>query len=140
MTKLSVIGAFFALFLLIVPAAAQEAAPADWQTVITGQIEAFREHDSAAALSFAGASFKQGFGDPEAFYRAIEGMGYAPLMTSRAHSFGVYELVAPNVVMQAVSFTGDDQALYEAIYQLNLETDGWRVAGVQMVKKPGIGV
>ena len=140
MTKLSLFGVLVSLFLLVVPVQAQEAQPEEWQAVITGQIQAFRDHDSPAALSFAGTSFRDSFADPEAFYIAIANMGYSPIMTSRAHSFGPYDLVQPTVVLQSVTFTGNDQSLYEAVYQLNLEPDGWRVGGVQMAKAPGVGV
>lgn len=141
MTKLSLFGVILSLFLLIVPAQAQDKPPeAAWQDVITGQIEAFREHDSPAALSFAGATFKASFTDPEQFYIAIANMGYSPIMTSRGHTFGPYEMVEAGVVLQRVTLTGNDQSLYDAIYQLNLEPDGWRVGGVQLVKTPGMGV
>ncbi len=61
-----------------------------------------------------------------------------PIMESRSHSFGPYELVEPNVVLQNVKFVGNDLALYEAVYQLNKEADGWRVGGVQLIKTPGV--
>jgi hypothetical protein len=112
---------------------------AEWQAVITGQVEAFRIHDGAGALSFAGASFKQNFPDPAAFEKAIRDWGYAAIMDSRSHSFGPYQQVNENVVLQAVRFTGPDSVLYDAIYQLNKEPDGWRVGGVQLVKTTGMG-
>ncbi|RYE08502.1 MAG: DUF4864 domain-containing protein [Hyphomicrobiales bacterium] len=139
MTKLSLFSIVLSFLMLIAPVKAQEA-PAPWQDVITGQVEAFRLHDSPAALSFAGASFKENFADPEQFYLAIANWGYAPILESRSHSFGSYQLVEAGVVLQRVTFTGKDQALYEAIYQLNLEADGWRVGGVQLIRTPGVGV
>lgn len=139
MTKLSLFGVIVSLLLLLAPARAQEISPADWQGVITSQVEAFRVHDSPAALSFAGAGFKQTFPDPEVFYQAIASMGYTPIMESRTHTFGAFRVVEANVVMQAVTFTGKDQRLYEAIYQLNLEAAGWRVAGVQMAESRASG-
>ena len=140
MTKLSWFGVIFSLFLLIAPAQAQEvdAAASEWQGVITGQVEAFRVHDAPVAQSFAGATFKASFTDPEQFFMAIMSWGYAPIMESRSHSFGPYELVEPNVVLQNVKFVGNDLALYEAVYQLNKEADGWRVGGVQLIKTPGV--
>jgi hypothetical protein len=107
--------------------------------VITGQVEAFRRHDAAGALSFAGASFKQEFADPALFEQAIREWGYAPLMESRSHSFGAYQQVSDIVVLQAVKFTGPDSVLYDAIYQLNREPEGWRVGGVQLVKTAAMG-
>jgi hypothetical protein len=141
MTKLSWFGVFLSLFLAVAPPAQaqDDAVAAEWQAVITGQVEAFRIHDGAGALSFAGASFKQNFPDPAAFEKAIRDWGYAAIMDSRSHSFGPYQQVNENVVLQAVRFTGPDSVLYDAIYQLNKEPDGWRVGGVQLVKTTGMG-
>jgi hypothetical protein len=141
MTKLSWFGVIFSLFLLVAPAQAQDDPMAmEWQAVVTGQVEAFRHHDAPVALSFAATSFHDNFPDPDQFFQAIAAWGYGPIMESRSHSFGRYELVKPEIVLQVVKFVGPDQGLYEAIYQLNKETDGWRIGGVQLVKTPGVGV
>ena len=141
MTKLSWLSVLLAFLLLAAPARAQDdiMAAAEWQAVITGQVEAFRVHDAPAALSFAATSFKQSFPDPAAFEQAIRDWGYAAIMDSRTHSFGPYQQVNESVVLQAVRFTGPDQVLYEAIYQLNKEPEGWRVGGVQLMKTAGMG-
>ena len=141
MTKLSWFGVLLSLLLLIAPAAqAQEDAVAtEWQAVITGQVEAFRMHDAPGALSFAGASFKQTFTNPADFETAIREWGYGAIMESRSHSFGPYQQVSETVVLQTVTFIGPDSVLYEAVYQLNKEPEGWRVGGVQLVKTTGMG-
>lgn len=141
MPKLGWFGVLLALLLLLVPVAQAQDDPAaaEWQVVITGQVEAFRRHDASGALSFAGASFRRDFADPAAFEQAIRSWGYAPIMDSRSHSFGPYQLVNDSVVLQAVQFTSADLVLYEAIYQLNKEPEGWRVGGVQLVRTTGMG-
>jgi hypothetical protein len=142
MTKLSWFGVLLSLLLFIAPAQGQaqdDPLAAEWQAVITGQVEAFRAHDGAGALSFAGASFKQNFTNPADFEKAIRDWGYSAIMDSRSHSFGPYQQVNEDVVLQAVKFTGPDSVLYEAIYQLNREPEGWRVGGVQLVKTTGMG-
>lgn len=140
MSKLSWLGLLLSLLLLAAPARAQDSAlAAEWQAVITGQVEAFRVHDAPAALSFAVSSFKQNFPDPAVFEQAIRDWGYEAIMDSRTHSFGAYQQVNETVVLQAVRFTGPDQVLYEAIYQLTREPDGWRVGGVQLMKTAGMG-
>ena len=140
MTKLSWFGVLLLLFLFIMPAQAQDdPMAAEWQAVITGQVEAFRAHDAPVAMSFAGATFQQTFATPEAFEQAIRDWGYAAIMDSRSHSFGQYKQVSDTVVLQAVTFTGPDSVLYEAIYQLSKEETGWRVGGVQLVKTTGMG-
>jgi hypothetical protein len=129
----------------MMPASAQEATPQavvsePWQEVITLQIEAFRTKDAPGAFTYAAEAFHAGFPSAEAFFVAIVGSGYAPIMESRSHSFGAFQKVSDTVVVQQVKFVGEDQGLYEAIYQLTAETAGWRVSGVQLVKQPGIGI
>jgi hypothetical protein len=143
MRRLSWFGVLLCFSLLFSGLArAEDASPAPvaWQAVIAGQIQAFRLHDAPGALKFAGASFHETYPDPEDFFRAIIGMGYAPIMESRSQSFGPYRLVTPNLVLQEVELTGNDMTIYEALYQLVLEPEGWRVYGVQFTKTTGIGV
>lgn len=140
MTKLSWLSVLLGFLLLVAPSQAQDdIMAAEWQAVITGQVEAFRVHDAPAALSFAATSFKQNFPDPAAFEQAIRDWGYGAIMDSRTHSFGPYQRVNEGIVLQAVRFTGPDSVLYEAIYQLNKEPEGWRVGGVQLMKTAGMG-
>ncbi len=120
--------------------APDQAMVAEWQGVVSAQILAFRTHDAPGALKYASAPFHAQFTDPEAFYAAIISSGYGPIAQSRAESFGPYQMVADGLVLQDVKLTGTDQSVYEAIYQLTREADGWRVAAVQMVKTPSIGV
>jgi Domain of unknown function (DUF4864) len=135
---------WFALFLMFVaalPAAAQESpAPTPWQDVITSQVQAFRDHDAKAALSFAGQGFQAAFPSPESFYVSIMSSGYAPIGLSASHSFGTFQMVGDKSVAQVVKFLGAKQELYEAIYLLTEEPMGWRVQGVQLAKTPAIGI
>ena len=139
-------GALVGLSLLAGPAVAQDAAkpadpsPIEWQATIAGQILAFRTHDAPGALSFAGASFQKAFSDPKAFFVSIIGSGYAPIMNSTSQSFGAYQLVAPDQVLQDVKLTGTDQTIYDAVYMLAKEDAGWRVQGVQLTKTDAVGV
>jgi len=134
----------FALLLiaLAVPARAQDAAAPEvaWQAVVTGQINAFRVGDGAAALGFAGAGFKTRYSDPDAFVVDIARSGYAPIMTSVSHSFGKFDKIDEKTVMQVVKFVGPNQTFYEALYQLGLEADGWRVEGVALKQSADISV
>jgi hypothetical protein len=146
-----VLAAALALAWAVLPAAAQQEpvqpeVPAEvsvvpWQDVITSQIQAFRDHDAPAAFSYAGAGFQTSFPSAEAFFAAIVTSGYAPIMESTTHSFGRYELLGEEQgVVQEVRFIGKDQDYYDAVYQLTEEAAGWRVQGVQLVKRPGIAI
>lgn len=142
MSKFSWFGVLMSLVLLFGGSVARADDPAatEWQAVIAGQIQAFRDHDAPAALSFAGDEFHKTYPDPKDFFIAIINSGYTPIMESRSQTFGPYQLVAPDKVLQEVKLTGNDQNIYEAVYQLSKEADGWRVHGVQLVKVPGLGV
>jgi hypothetical protein len=137
----------YAVFLLLgtIAAQAQDATAPNaviepWQSVITSQIEAFRAKDAPGAFQYAGAGFQVAFPTAEAFFSAIVGAGYAPIMESRSHSFGKFQKMGDKVVVQEVKLVGNDLSLYEAFYQLAEEENGWRVQGVQLLKQPGIGI
>lgn len=124
------------------PAAEEQVAvpEAEWQIVITSQIEAFRARDSSGALNFAGQGFKAAFPDPNLFYDSIFSAGYGPILESRSHTFGEFQMLGDTAVMQMVKIVGPDQHLYSALYQLAKEPDGWRVQGVQLSVEQGIGI
>lgn len=125
---------------LAAPVYAQDDVP--WQATVTGQIEAFRAEDGAAALRFAGEGFRLQFdGQPEAFYAAIIASGYEAIVDSRSHSFGEFNRVSETTVLQVVDFVGPDQGLYSALYQLADEPgEGWRVQGVVLRREAGVGI
>ncbi len=125
---------------LVAPVHAQDEVP--WQATITGQIEAFRAEDGAAALTFAAEAFRTQFADqPEAFYAAIIASGYEAIVDSRSHSFGEFNKVSDTSVLQVVDFVGPDQGLYSALYQLAEEPgEGWRVQGVALRREAGVGI
>ena len=128
------------LMALVALALAQDEAP--WQAAVTGQIEAFRAEDGAAALTFAGEGFRTQFeGKPDAFYDAIIASGYQAIVDSRSHSFGEFNKVSDTAVLQVVKFVGPDQGLYEALYQMADEPgEGWRVQGVALRREAGVGI
>jgi hypothetical protein len=124
------------------PALAQEAAKPEtaWKAAITGQIEAFRSDDGEKALLYAGEAFRQEFTDPDEFVAAIAQMGYEPLVHSRSHSFGAFEQFDETHAMQIVNIVGPDQLVYEALYQMMMEPEGWRVEAVTMRQAEGLAV
>ena len=131
-----------AFVLFTAPAAAQDAtAEAEWQAVITHQIQAFRDKDAPAAFSDAAPFFHDAFPSAVAFFEAIVSSGYAPIMESTSHSFGPFES-APDAkaAMQLVKLTATDGKLYEAIYNMTREEEGWRVSGVVLRDLGGVGI
>ncbi|WDR04010.1 DUF4864 domain-containing protein [Devosia algicola] len=134
---LAIVMMIFSLTGLAIAQEAMDDAP--WQAVVTRQVEAFRSGDGAAALEMAGVKFKENFDNPDDFYAAILGSGYEPIINSRSHSFGEYEKVSDNLVVQVVRFVGPQYGLYEALYQMGKEDDGWRVLGVALKREQGVG-
>ena len=129
------------MLLMSLSAYAQEA-DTPWQDAVTGQVEAMRAGDGAEALHFAGSAFRTQFADqPEVFIGSVVALGYGPILTSRSHSFGTFTRVNETSVVQAVIFVGEDQSLYDAVYQLtNEEGEGWRVLGVVLRKQAAIAI
>jgi hypothetical protein len=111
-----------------------------WQSAITGQIEAFRHHDATGAFGYAGAVFRVSFPDAATFYEVILASGYEPLMKSRSHTFGEFVRIDGKTVAQLVHIIGSDNLLYEALFRMGEEPDGWRVEGVALAKKPGVAI
>ena len=62
-------------------------------------------------------------------------------MESTTHSFGRYQLLGEDEgVIQEVRFIDKSQDYYDAVYHLTEEAAGWRVQGVQLVKRPGVAI
>lgn len=140
-SKLRVWLAFLLIGLSMLTFSAQaEDVPKPWQDVITSQIQAFRDHDAPAALSYAGRGFQATFPSPEAFFVSIISSGYAPIMESSSHSFGEFTMVGDTSVAQEVKLVGQDQKFYEALYLLTREETGWRVQGVRLVATDAVGI
>lgn len=118
----------------------EERTDAPWQAVISSQIEAFRTKDSAGALAVASAGFRAQFNDPQLFYEAILAAGYGPIMDSRSHTFAEFQRVGADAAVQIVLIVGPDQGLYQALYEMRHEDDGWRVFGVALWREEGVGI
>lgn len=132
---------FVALLMVGVAQAQDVAAPEQaWQSVITGQIEAFRAYDAPGAFQYAASPFQTAFPNAEAFLATIIGSGYGPIADSTSHTFGSFTKLDERSVVQEVMMTGKDLSRFEAIYVLTEEEKGWRVSGVQLAKTPGLSV
>lgn len=129
-------------FLALAAVVAQDAGPpeAEWQQVISSQIQAFRDRDAPEAMNYAAAGFHARFSSPEEFFIVIIGSGYGPIMESRSHSFGEFHMLDDKTVAQQVRFAGGDQRVYEAVYVLGREEAGWRVQGVQLAQTAAVGI
>ncbi|MBC8129144.1 MAG: DUF4864 domain-containing protein [Rhizobiaceae bacterium] len=102
------------------PAAADDAA--DIKTVISGQLQAFKAGDGAAAYSFAAPNVKAMFPNADMFMTMVEG-GYAPVFRSSNATFG--ELKAEGSgFRQEVNLTDPSGQSHIASYTLERQPDG----------------
>jgi hypothetical protein len=122
------------------PALGSEPAASAWQDVISQQLQAFHDRDSDMAVHLSVAAVHASFGDPRQFIVALAHSGYAPLLDSRSHTFGLFSHRPDGSVLQEVKLVGGDQMIYEAIYSMRLEDGTWRVSEVGRLEKLGVAV
>jgi hypothetical protein len=98
------------------------------QTVITRQIEAFRQDDAAAAFAFASPAIQGKFGTPEIFLRMVQ-TAYPPVYRPRHVVFKELQLMH-GVLTQSVLLVGPDGVPVMAFYIMQQQLDGaWKIDG-----------
>lgn len=132
------------IMLLTFPAFAQDAAVsvqdrAQIQSVITGQLDAFRRLDADAAFTLASPMIQQMFGTAPNFMSMVS-RAYKPVFHSRQSAFGTLASQDGEVV-QHVELTGPNGGHYLALYRMKKQPDGsWKIDGCQLVKSDSVGV
>lgn len=132
-----------ACFMLLVPAArAESLSAADrqaFESIISGQIDAFRAEDGPRAYSYAAPMIKQIFPTPEVFMEMVR-KGYQPVYRPKSFEFGDAEVSAAGRPIQRVTIVGPDGLTYEAIYTMERQPDGsWQINGCSIVRAPDVG-
>lgn len=114
------------------PALAGDAEVKAAQSVIDGQLKAFRQDDNAAAYEFAAPTIKRIFPTVDSFMSMVT-RGYAPVHKPKSYAFGKSEEMGGNSVIQQVLIVGPDGKDYEAVYTLELQPDGrYLITGVSL--------
>ncbi|MCA3574852.1 MAG: DUF4864 domain-containing protein [Aestuariivirga sp.] len=130
------------VMLLAAPLRAESLSAADkaaLQSVISGQIEAFRAEDGARAYSYAAPMIKQIFPNPDVFMNMVR-QGYQPVYRPQSFKFGQAGLSASGRPIQRVTVVGPDGITYEAIYTMERQPDGsWQINGCAIVRAPDLG-
>jgi hypothetical protein len=130
------------LMLLSAPLRAESLSADDkaaFQSVISGQIEAFRAEDGARAYSYAAPMIKQIFPNPDVFMNMVR-QGYQPVYRPQSFKFGAAGLSASGRPIQRVTVVGPDGVTYEAIYTMERQPDGsWQISGCAIVRAPDLG-
>ena len=122
------------LWAAMASAGADESDVLQGQSVITGQIDAFRSGDNERAYSYAAPNIKAIFPSVDRFMGMVAN-GYRPVQMPRSFAFGrSRELEGGKVIAQEVLLVGPDGKDYVALYVLQRASDGsWKIAGVQIV-------
>ena len=125
------------LFALNVAApATAEVADADRaiiQSLIDGQIDAFRRDDGQAAYDFASPTIHSIFPSADIFMEMVR-TGYLPVYRPQSFTFGPLIDTAAGPV-QRVFITGPDGQNYVAEYALQRQPDGtWKINGCTLIK------
>ena len=131
-----------AIFLFHQETSAQSLSDADrstFQSIITGQIEAFRADDGAAAYGYAAPLIRRIFPNPDAFMGMVR-KGYQPVYRPQSYRFGDAGFSASGRPIQRVMLVGPDGLTYEAIYTFEQQPDGtWQINGCAIVRAPELG-
>ena len=113
---------------------------ADFESIISRQIEAFGNADGATAFGFASPALQQLFQTPDNFMSMVR-RGYAAVYAPRRFSFSGTETDAQGRPVQLVEVVDKDGRVWTARYTFEKQPDGtWRIAAVTLEKAPGADV
>lgn len=106
------------------------------ENVITDQLQAFNDRDSAAAWDHASPMIQGMFGTPENFVRMVQN-GY-PMVWDNSDVRFLDRDELNNVTRQEVQIQGPDGLFYILDYQMIESPDGWLINGVQVIPAPEV--
>lgn len=128
-------------FFLVISARAESLSENDkmsFQSIITGQIEAFRADDGRRAYDYAAPMIRKTFPTPEHFMAMVK-RGYPQVYRPQSFKFGVAGPDAAGHPTQHLTIVGPDGYTYEAIYTMERQPDGtWQINGCKLLKIPGL--
>lgn len=128
--------ALLAGFLIVAGAAAADEAAI--QSTIDSQMDAFQANDVDAAFGFAGPGIQAMFGAPDVFGQMVE-QGYPMVWRPSEVEF----LSARETDLgwtQEVLVTDSAGRLHKLSYLMVETAGGWKIAGVQLLTAPEVGV
>jgi hypothetical protein len=125
---------------LLLSAPPAHAGNADFESIISRQIEAFRAGDGATAFSFASPSLQRLFQTPDNFIAMVK-RGYMAVYAPRRYNFPGTETDPQGRPVQLVEVVDGDGRVWTARYTFEQQPDGsWRIASVTLEKAPGADV
>ena len=134
------LAAFLALLAAALPSSAQgvsEAEAAEFQRIITSQLNAFSADDGTAAYGFAAPMIQRLFPSPEVFMSMVK-KGYPPVYRRQSYSFGQVGNEMGGQPTQHVTIIDANGKAWTALYAMERQPDGsWKINGCQLVEAPG---
>lgn len=107
------------------------------QKIITNQMKAFANGDSAKAFSFATRDLQRRFQTPDVFMKMVK-QGYQPVYQPKNVSFGALKETKGGPI-QEVYVVGPKGHDWLALYSFEQQLDGsWRISGCVLTKSPGL--
>ena len=114
--------------------------PDELKSIISRQIEAFRNDDGVTAFGFASLRLRAIFQSPDRFMDMVRRQ-YEPVYRPETFQFGQTSLETAGRPVQIVDIVDQRGRLWRALYAFVKHPDGtWRIAGVQLQQVPGDNV
>lgn len=111
---------------------------AEFQRIISEQIEAFRADDGIKAYGYAAPSLHKVFPTAEIFMQMVK-QGYRPVYRPQSFRFGETGNDPLGRPSQRVTVVGPDGKTYEALYSMQRQPDGtWLISGCTLIEVPGL--
>ena len=120
------------------PAWAQATAPAPKEAIepVMRQLEAFRRGDFDAAYAFASSDIRQQFDRP-AFEHMVK-TGYPEIAASTFVAVARSAMAPDGHAYLSIKIRGANGRSIEAVYEMVLEGDRWKINGVTTKPDPGL--
>lgn len=114
-----------------------DAEAAEFQRIITSQLNAFNADDGAAAYAFAAPNIQHMFPSPEIFLSMVK-KGYAPVYRRQSYAFGKIGSEMGGQPTQHVTIIDANGKAWTALYAMERQPDGsWKISGCSLVEAPG---
>ena len=111
---------------------------AEFQRIITAQINAFQADDGPKAYSFAAPVVRNIFPTPEIFMSMVK-RGYSPVYRPQSFNFTEALIDPMGRPAQKMLVVGPDGKTNEALYSMEKQPDGaWRISGCTLLEIPGL--
>jgi len=107
------------------------------EDVIGNQLEAFNERDIEDAWQYAAPNIQGAFGNPQNFGMMVQ-RGYPMVWSNKDVRFLDLQDLG-DVQVQRLRLRDEAGGFHFLEYQMVQTTQGWRIAGVQIIPPPDIG-